>query len=144
MKGKKRPGAKLFCAEIISCLLRCWHSLTWCIVTLFLDAAKQHNLTHFKKRKKKRRRRRKRIREKIKRHLFESALSLLFNDVFHFNCWLFSDFISQPTRLNVHKNDSETWDYTTPTPGSGISISFTVSFCDRFYLFVDVIEWTNF
>lgn len=25
---------------------------------------------------------------------------------------------AKPTRLNVHKNDSETWDYTTPTPGS--------------------------
>ncbi|XP_046443132.1 heterogeneous nuclear ribonucleoprotein L-like isoform X2 [Daphnia pulex] len=25
---------------------------------------------------------------------------------------------AKPTRLNVHKNDSETWDYTTPTPGA--------------------------
>lgn len=44
-------------------------------------------------------------------------------------------FLFQPTKLNVYKNDAESWDYTTPTLGESVSLFFIslISFFISFY-----------
>lgn len=46
----------------------------------------------------------------------------------------------QPTRLNVFKNDQDTWDYTNPSPGEGKTHTHTHECCEIF-MFDLVPHW---
>lgn len=76
---------------------------------------------------------------KQKKTIYASILCDIWSRYLNTVCYLF-----QPTKLNVYKNDAESWDYTTPTLGESTFFSLFHLPQFFFYFLLSVLRSCNF